>query len=69
MNDKENPGGELTNKEIEQDRKITDANKDYNYTGSQDNGDQAVRAYGTEVQKKDGFIEDKDDSEKGNRKA
>ncbi len=55
MDNKEKRSGELTNKEIEQDRKVTEENKGYSYTGSQDNGDQTVRNLGTEVQRNDGF--------------
>ena len=65
MAKEENRGGNLTNKEIEEDLKVTGKQDGQGgYIGSQDTGDRAPRSMGTEVQKNDGLISDEKDGEK-----
>lgn len=62
MAKKENKGGELTNEQIEQDLKAKGVSDDgRGYRGTQDTGDASVRSIGTEVQKRDGLPEIKEE--------
>jgi hypothetical protein len=59
MAKKEHKGGELTNEQIEQDLKVKGNPDQQNwYRGAQDNGDQKIRALGTDVQRNDGLPEE-----------
>ena len=61
MAEKERKGGELTNKDIEQELERKGmGDKAGGYKGSQDTGDNKVRAFGTKVQKSDGLLPDDD---------
>lgn len=52
---KENKGGQLTNRQIEEELAKTDQDTENQpYRGSQDNGDQVVRDQGTQMQRQDG---------------
>jgi hypothetical protein len=68
---KEKKGGELTNKDVEQDLKRKADGSEPNtrgYRGLQDTGDQKVRSYGTDVQKRDGFSDEEASGEENSRK-
>ena len=55
MNRKERKGGELTNKEVEEDLQRQSVDREgAGYRGSQDTGDEIVREKGTETQQEDG---------------
>jgi hypothetical protein len=54
MAHKENKGGILTNREIEEDNKVK-GKKEGAYEGSQDTGDKVVRQRGNEMQRQDGL--------------
>lgn len=55
MAQKENKGGELTNKQLEEDLHVKGAEKQPgSYRGMQDTGDENIRALGTDVQQRDG---------------
>ena len=55
MNKKERAGGELTNKEVEEDLQRQGADREgQGYRGSQDTGDDVVREKGTQTQQEDG---------------
>ena len=55
MNRKERKGGELTNKEVEEELQRQGVNRDgAGYRGSQDTGDEVVREKGTQTQQEDG---------------
>lgn len=60
---KEKKSGELTNEEIEQELERTGKSDKSNrpYVGSQDTGDDIVREYGNEIQKRDGLSLDKEE--------
>lgn len=62
MATKENKGGELTNKQVEEELKIRSQTnpESTSYKGAQDNGDDVVREHGTDVQQRDGFIKEDD---------
>jgi hypothetical protein len=67
MSQKENKGGLLSTKEVEQDLQAKGKAENQNgYSGSQDTGDHGVRQMGTEVQKLDGQPNDETESGKGN---
>lgn len=67
MSRKENKGGLLSNEQIEQDLKAKGKTENVNgYRGAQDTGDDGVRQFGTEVQKRDGQPREEDENEKGN---
>ena len=56
MAKKENKGGWLRNEQVEKDNRSKGrADKNQNYSGVQDTGDQKLRQFGTAVQKKDGL--------------
>jgi hypothetical protein len=62
MAEKEIKGGELTNQQIEEDLKAKGVKEQRGgYRGMQDTGDNKLRSKGTEVQKRDGLQEDKEE--------
>lgn len=63
MATKENTGGLLNNKQLEEDLKVKGKDDQQGgYTGMQDTGDGAVRTLGSEVQKRDGLPPDNEDN-------
>jgi hypothetical protein len=64
MAQKENKGGELTNKQVEEDLKVKDKGNagETGHVGLQDTGDSTVRQFGTDVQRNDGWAAEDQDS-------
>lgn len=60
MNRKENKGGLLSNKQVEAELEHSDNDPTNGHRGSQDTGDDVVRAMGTPVQKEDGAGSEQD---------
>ena len=62
MGKKENKGGIVTNRQIEEDNRVKGkaSEKAQTYLGSQDTGDKKIRHLGNEVQRRDGLPEGED---------
>lgn len=66
MASKENKGGVLTNKQVENDNKVKGKNwNNGQLEGAQDTGDKVLRSEGNEVQREDGFERDKNENGNG----
>ena len=62
MAEKEIKGGKLTNQQIEEDLKAKGVkDQQGGHRGTQDTGDNKLRSKGTEVQKRDGLPEEKEE--------
>jgi len=67
MAQKENKGGTLTNKQVEEDLKVKGKTNEgeTGHVGLQDTGDSTVRQIGSEVQRNEGFArEDREQDDK-----
>ena len=62
MAQKENKGGNLTNRQIEEDNKVKGKTEGV-YEGAQDTGDKTVRQRGNEVQQRDGLPSEQQNEE------
>jgi hypothetical protein len=68
MAQKENKGGELSNEQVEQDRKVKGRTNEgeTGHVGLQDTGDSTVRQFGTKVQRNEGWDENDIKEDKDN---